>query len=30
MHRGDKVENFTMQNQDGKEVSLTDYLKTPY
>jgi peroxiredoxin len=28
MTPGDKVENFTLQNQDGKEVSPPDYLKT--
>src|SRR5271170_7469909 len=29
MNVGDKVENFTLQNQDGKTVSLTDYKSTP-
>ena len=26
---GDKVENFTLQNQDGKDVSLTDFKGKP-
>ena len=29
MQPGDKVENFTLQNQDGKEVSLTDFKGKP-
>jgi thioredoxin-dependent peroxiredoxin len=29
MQIGDKVENFTLQNQDGKEVSLTDFKGKP-
>src|SRR6202162_2117965 len=29
MNVGDKVENFTLQNQDGKHVSLTDYKCKP-
>ncbi len=29
MQVGDKVENFTLQNQDGKEVSLTDFKGKP-
>ena len=29
MNVGDKVENFTLQNQDGKEVSLTDFKGKP-
>ena len=29
MNPGDKVENFTLQNQDGKEVSLTDFKGKP-
>ena len=29
MNVGDKVENFTLQNQDGKPVSLTDFKGKP-
>jgi peroxiredoxin Q/BCP len=29
MQPGDIVENFTLQNQDGKTVNLTDYKKSP-
>src|SRR5271168_803076 len=29
MKPGDKVENFTLQNQDGKDVSLTDFKGKP-
>jgi peroxiredoxin Q/BCP len=29
MRIGDKVENFTLQNQDGKDVSLTDFKGKP-
>ena len=29
MQIGDKVENFTLQNQDGKDVSLTDFKGKP-
>src|ERR1700733_1549392 len=29
MKVGDKVENFTLQNQDGKDVSLTDFKGKP-
>ena len=29
MNAGEKVENFTLQNQDGKEVSLTDFKDKP-
>jgi thioredoxin-dependent peroxiredoxin len=29
MQINDKVENFTLQNQDGKEVSLTDFKNKP-
>jgi peroxiredoxin Q/BCP len=29
MKPGDLVEDFTLQNQDGKSISLSDYAKTP-
>ena len=29
MNPGDKVENFTLQNQDGKTVNLTDFKGSP-
>ena len=29
MKPGDKVENFTLQNQDDKDVSLTDFKGKP-
>src|ERR1035438_3591364 len=29
MQPGDKVEDFTLQNQDGKTVHLSDYKKSP-
>ena len=29
MKAGDKVENFTLQNQDGKSVSLSDFKGSP-
>jgi len=29
MQAGDKVEDFTLQNQDGKTVHLSDYKESP-